>query len=164
MKKIIILSGLVLLMAFAASAQSVTTFILVRHAEKANDGSKDPMLTEQGIARANSLFALLSKTKVDAVYSTHTQRTENTVTPLANAKGLKIINYNPSKNDYLDQLLQQHKGGTVVICGHSNTIPGAANYLLGNSDLKNFDDSDYGNILIVTLSEIGKGKLVWLNY
>jgi Fructose-2,6-bisphosphatase len=164
MKKILLLVVVTFFLAIGASAQSLTTFILVRHAEKANDGSKDPVLTELGTGRAMALSKLLNETKVDAVYSTKTQRTEGTVTPLANAKGLKIVNYNPSKNDYLDQLLQQHKGGTVVICGHSNTIPGAANYLLGNSDLKNFDDADYDNILVVTVSEIGKGKLVWMNY
>jgi hypothetical protein len=39
--------------------------------------------------------------------------------------------------------------GTVVICGHSNTIPALANILIGKEQYKTFDDSDYGNLLII---------------
>lgn len=147
-----------------AEAQSLTTFILVRHAEKVNDGSKNPALTDVGVKRAQSLAHFLKKTKIDAIYSTHFLRTESTVAPLAESKGLSIQNYDPAKMDFVDQLLVQHAGGTVVICGHSNTTPALANYLLGNSDLTNFEDQDYDNLLVVTLSEKGKGKLVWMSY
>jgi broad specificity phosphatase PhoE len=146
-----------------AAQQNLTTIILVRHAEKASEG-KDPALTPEGMGRAASLSRLLSSTNVTAIYSTKYVRTQSTVQSLAHAKGLTIENYDPSKFDYLDEILKKHAGGVVVICGHSNTVPGAANYLLGNNELKNFEDSDYENLLVVTLSEKGKGKLLWMKY
>lgn len=152
-----------LMLSSASAQQKLTTFILVRHAEKAAEG-KDPGLTPEGLGRAASLSRMLSNTKVTAIYSTKYARTESTVQPLANSKGLKIENYDPSRFTYLDDIVAQHAGGTIVISGHSNTIPGAANYLLGTNELKNFDDADYENILIVTISEKGKGKLLWMNY
>lgn len=163
MRRLIFVFSLWMVVA-GAQAQTFTTFILVRHAEKVNDGSKDPALTEAGKSRALSLAQLLRETKVDVIYSTPYVRTQSTVMPLANAKGLTVQHYDPSKMDFIDAILQQHAGGTVVICGHSNTTPGVANYLLGKAELKNYDDQDYDNILMVTVTEKGKGKLVWLNY
>ena len=85
---------------------------------------------------------LLEQQKIDAIYSTNFNRTRNTVKPLADAKGVSIQIYGQEPD--LSRLT-----GTVVICGHSNTIPALANKLLGKEQFKNFEDSDYGNILII---------------
>lgn len=153
-----------LLIFFCASAYAqgdVTTFILVRHAEKGTDDPKDPALSPAGESRAQGLVKLFEKQKVDAVYSTNFKRTKNTITPLAEAKGLTVQTYEALK---LDELITKHKGGTVLICGHSNTVPGLANTLLGNKQFANYDDTDYGNILIVAVTEIGKGNVTHLRY
>ena len=164
MKKII----LFFLLAFSIAAysqQTITTFILTRHAEKGDDGTKDPELTQAGNDRAQALTKLLKETKVDAIYSTNYKRTQHTVTPLAHAKGLTVIGYEPLKTDEIDQILLKHLGGTIVICGHSNTIPWVANYLMGKEDYKTFDDNDYDNLMIVTVVEKGKTvKVTWLSY
>jgi hypothetical protein len=53
----------------------------------------------------------------------------------------------------------------LIICGHSNTVPALANYLIGKDSYKAFEDSDYGNIIIVSVVERGKNaNVVWLNY
>jgi len=145
-------------------AQQITTFILVRHAEKVADASKDPELTEAGQQRALRLATHLNKTGVDAIYSTPYKRTMNTVAPLAKAKGMEVRNYDPMKPGPIDEMLKNFPGGTIVICGHSNTIPWTANYLTGKESFKNFEDSEYGNVLIVEIVEKGKGKVVWLEY
>jgi 2,3-bisphosphoglycerate-dependent phosphoglycerate mutase len=144
-------------------AQPVTTFILVRHAEKANDGTKDPALNEAGLIRAQALAKLMQATKVDAIYTTPYKRTRNTVTPLAAAKGFDVLEYN--KIEEMDVILKKYSGGTVIVCGHSNTVPAIANYLIGKDSYLAFDDSEYGNIIIVSLVEKGKNaNVVWLNY
>ncbi len=146
-----------------ACAQPVTTFILVRHAEKGNDGTKDPELSEAGLMRAQSLAKLMKATKVDAIYSTPYKRTRNTVNPLAKEKGIDVLEYN--KIEEMDALLKKYQGGTLVICGHSNTVPALANYLIGKDSYLAFEDSDYGNIFIISVVERGKNtNVVWLNY
>ena len=73
----------VLLIIFAAttfqlSAQNeVTTFILVRHAEKGKDDPRDPNLNEEGIKRAQALNTLLAQADVAALYSSPYKRTKS---------------------------------------------------------------------------------------
>jgi 2,3-bisphosphoglycerate-dependent phosphoglycerate mutase len=146
-------------------AQTTTTFILVRHAEKGDDGTKDPDLTEVGNARAQRLVSMLKKAQVDAIYSTAYKRTRNTVAPLAASKGISVTDYEAFKTEAIDGMLKKHQGGTVVIAGHSNNIPWIANYLTGKENYKDFTDTEYENLLIVTVIEKGKNtKVVWLSY
>jgi len=153
------------LLSFSIAEAQPTTFILVRHAEKGNDVTKDPDLTDAGSQRAQVLANMLKKTQVDAIYSTAYKRTRNTVTPLATAKGLIVLPYEAFKTDEIDQILKKHTGGTVVIAGHSNNIPWIGNYLTGKETYKDFADGDYDNVLIVTVVEKGRNaKVVWLSY
>ncbi len=163
MKKILVF--VLFLSASAIYAQETTTIILVRHAEKMSDGSKDPELSEAGKSRAMALTKLLKEVKVDAIYSTGFKRTQNTVAPLAVAKDISVITYDAMKAEQIDEILRKFPGGTVVICGHSNTTPAIANILTGKEkEYKDFDDTDYDNILIVNLTERGKSKVTWLTY
>jgi 2,3-bisphosphoglycerate-dependent phosphoglycerate mutase len=147
------------------SQSTVTTFVLVRHAEKGNDGTADPELSEAGKQRAESLIKFLKKTKVDAIYSTSYKRTRNTVAPLAQSKNLVVEMYNPSKPEEIDAMIQKYKGGTIILVGHSNTTPAVLNYLTGHKDeFAAFDDSDYSNLIIVSVIERGNAKVTWLNY
>jgi 2,3-bisphosphoglycerate-dependent phosphoglycerate mutase len=142
-----------------------TTFILVRHAEKATDDPKDPSLSEAGKARAEQLKNLLVKSGVTAIYSTNFKRTRDTGSPLATVLGLEIKMYGVQTAETLVQsLLRDHAGGTLLVVGHSNTTPHIANALLGLPVFTDFDDSDYGNLLIVTATRPGDGKLIHLRF
>lgn len=146
-------------------AQTVTTFILVRHAEKAAEGGSDPDLKPEGMKRADSFAALFTKASVDAVYSTNYKRTRNTIAPLANSKNLTVNTYSSMKAADLEVLLTKHTGGTIVIAGHSNTIPEIANALVGEKKFEQFTDADYGNILVISVTAVGKdAKVLWLRY
>jgi broad specificity phosphatase PhoE len=146
-------------------AQQVTTFILVRHAEKATEGGSDPELKPEGVKRAESFAALFAKASIDAVYSTNYKRTRNTITPLAQAKDLTVNTYSSMKAMDLENLLTKHAGGTIVIAGHSNTIPEIANALVGERKFEQFADDDYGNILIISVQQVGRdAKVLWLRY
>jgi len=163
MKKIIIV--LLLFVSTFSLAQETTIFILVRHAEKASDGTSDPALTVEGVARADKILSLFSKTEITSIYSTNYIRTKMTVAPLAEAKKAEIAIYDPgSLEKFADKLLNDNSGGTVIVSGHSNTTPTLANLLLGEEKFKQFEDSDYGNLLIITTSDSGKPKLLHLRY
>lgn len=148
-----------------SAQQKLTTFILLRHAEKVNDGSKNPMLTDEGKKRAEQLITFFKNTPIQAVYSTSFIRTRETVGPLARARALEIMEYEAFKTEAIDKILKDFAGETVLVCGHSNNIPWIANYLTGSERFKNFDDHEYGNVLIVTVAERGKAASVtWLSY
>jgi 2,3-bisphosphoglycerate-dependent phosphoglycerate mutase len=166
MKIIIVLFTLIFFAAPLCHAQKkITTFVLLRHAEKGNDDPKDPELKPEGMERAIRLTKMLAKTSVDAIYSTAFKRTRNTVAPLAAVKGLEVQTYEAHKTDEIENMLQKYAGGTIVICGHSNTIPRMANVLIGKEAFKDYDDSDYDNFLIISVVEKGKvAKVTWLSY
>lgn len=165
MKRLFLLILFVAVASIGFSQNPITTFIFVRHAEKMADGSKDPELSDAGKKRAEALAVLLAQTKLDAIYSTKFKRTEMTAAPLAKVLSLSIQNYDGGKLEEIDAMLQKYAGGTVLVVGHSNTTPGIINYLTGRSDYKNFDDSDYGNLVIVSVTEKGKQvKVTWLRY
>lgn len=161
----IFLSLLVLADVVSSSAQSkVTTYILLRHAEKADDGTKDPDLSDAGKQRAQHLVSVLKKAKVSAIYSTPFRRTRGTVTPLAKSKGVAIQDYDPAKLE--DVLIASKNSGepVVIICGHSNTTPALLNLLVGSNDYKSFDDGDYGKLIIVSIAEGAPPKIVWKTF
>ncbi len=166
MKKILLVCALLsaLLVGCTQAPQTITTFILVRHAEKADDGTKDPPLTADGTIRANELARVLSEAKIDAVYSTTYKRTQETVEPTAKAKNLSVLPYESMKGDEMDRIFNAHKGGTVLISGHSNTTPWVVNYFLGANTYPDFEDSDYDNILVLSIIDKGNAKVTWLNY
>ena len=161
--KRILLTFIVLILCLSGYSQ--TSFILVRHAEKAKDGTNNPPLNEQGISRAQSLATLLKNQEIAAVYSTPFKRTKETVAPLAEQRGLEAIEYHPHAKDvWLKSLLEKHPNETVVIVGHSNTIPGLANMLLGNEVFSQFDEQEYNNLLLISGKEYGKFSLIQLNF
>jgi 2,3-bisphosphoglycerate-dependent phosphoglycerate mutase len=148
-----------------AQTTAITTFILVRHAEKGNDGTDDPDLKPEGHERAGKFAALLKNTEVSAVYSTRYKRTKNTVAPLAKEKGLEVQVYESVNPEVIEAMIGRHAGGIVVIGGHSNTIPQIANLLTGKDSYKIFPDTDYGNILVIPVLARGKAaQLTWLSY
>jgi 2,3-bisphosphoglycerate-dependent phosphoglycerate mutase len=146
--------------------KSITTFILVRHAEKdLTQSTSDPDLSSEGRARAATLVNMLQQTEIHAVYTTDYKRTRQTVEPLALSKALAINVYDPRKNTDIDAMLQKHAGSTIVVSGHSNTIPMLANYLMGEEKYRPMEDGEYGNIIIVSVTGRGKqAKVVWLKY
>jgi broad specificity phosphatase PhoE len=148
----------------AAKQAETTTFILVRHAEKADDGTNDPPLNKVGEKRAKALANHLKETKITAIYSTDYKRTIQTVQQIADARGLTIKMYDPSEASTLKNMLAEERGGTVLISGHSNTTPVLVNQLIGAERYKQFDDSNYDNLFIVMADEVGKGTVVKLTF
>src|SRR4051812_25001190 len=82
----LMLASLLIASLLAADGGSVTTVIVVRHAEKAApspDMKGDPPLTDAGATRAKQLVATVESLKPSAVLSTDTTRTRATAAPVA---------------------------------------------------------------------------------
>ena len=156
MKHIIILVFALLFTApiFSQSKDNseTSTYYFIRHAEKdrSDKTNKDPHLIEKGKQRAEHWNAVFKNIKFDAVYSTNYNRTKETAQPTAIVNKVNLTLYHPNTN--VVSFLESTKGKTVLIVGHSNTIPQFVNSLLGKKKYDDIDDSNNGNLYIVTIS------------
>lgn len=160
-----ILLSAVPIYSIAQTGDSITTYILVRHAEKVDD-SADPELSEEGVERVIRLSKMLSEVSFDAVYSTPLIRTRETARPIAEENNLDITEYNHrTVDETVSRWKELHSGETILISGHSNTTPMFANALLGREHFAGwFDDSDYGNLLIITVTGSGESELIHIRF
>ncbi len=137
---VILLAGLF----YTKQSYADATYFLVRHAEKMQDGSNDPHLTEQGKFRAGNLALQLSSAQITKIYSTDYNRTTETVTPLSKLINIPVELYDPRKlNEFAEKLKSEQ--GNIVIVGHSNTTPTLV-YLLSQISVDDIDDSEYDNL------------------
>jgi 2,3-bisphosphoglycerate-dependent phosphoglycerate mutase len=154
-------------MEFVLNEDSISKiYYLVRHAEKDTSIKIEPPLTKEGLARATKIADIMRGTRVDAIYSTITMRTMFTVDSLADIKSMKIL---PYENKTIKDLLETVKSSTdynrIFIVGHSNTIPSITNTLAGRDIfIKTFDESDYGNFVIVVEKKSGITDVYTLRY
>lgn len=141
-----------LLSAFISQAQT-TTIVLVRHAEKETTTmSGDPVLSAAGTQRAQQLVQALSEFTINQLYSTNFIRTRATLEPLAAKTNLAISLYDPRAQEAFAATLKEMKGKTIVVSGHSNTIPRLVNLLIdAPGKYPDLDDSVYDKIYIVRI-------------
>ncbi len=142
------------------TATTTTTFVLVRHAEKVADGSKDPALTPAGLARADALAARLADVPLAAVYSTAYRRTQQTAAPTAREHALAVTTYDVKESaaELTSRLRREHAGSTVLVVGHSNTIPGIAAALC-SCTVAGMSETEYDRLTTVRISADGKATL-----
>lgn len=148
------------LFSLSLAAQSgTTTIILVRHAEKETVVSgdemmkADPPLSREGKARAMRLIEALKDFKPTGIYATNFKRTMNTVMPLADVNQLAVQSYDPRNQQPFAEKLKAAAGQTIVVAGHSNTIPRLVNLLLGEEKYADLADSVYNKIFIVRITD-----------
>jgi len=145
----------------AAPKAAPTRLILVRNAEKVDD-SQDAALSERGQARAAELARVLADAEVDAIYSTDFQRTRDTVAPLAEARHLEVRLYDPARAAAIaPEIVARHAGQTVLVVGHSPSVPAMVDALLGEERLAKLQRYDQ---LFVVVADGEGAELVVLRY
>jgi phosphohistidine phosphatase SixA len=136
-----------------AAHEPSTAVYLVRHAERADDGTPDPPLSEAGRRRAEQLVHVLADAKLTAVYSTDFQRTRQTAQPLAAALGLEVTSYDPAQLDAFAAQLAQ-ASGPVLVVGHSNTTPDLVT-LLGGDPISPIPEDEFDRLYVVFVGGTG---------
>ncbi len=144
-----------------SSASPPTLVFVVRHAEKADDGTPDPPLLPAGVERADCLAQVLRDVEVTHLFATDLQRTSLTVQPLATASGLTVEELPASDIELLAETLRALPAGSVaVVAGHSNSIPSLTQQLgaplAGLDDKGNIPDTEYDRLIALVLSEGGR--------
>jgi broad specificity phosphatase PhoE len=144
--------------------QKITTVFLVRHAEKSATPADDPVLSSQGVARAELLARMFENTGLKAVYTSQYARTRLTAEPLE--KRLKIpvqAIHADATNKLVESILSKHAGEAVLVVGHSNTLPEIVQ-AFGASKIQEIDDHDYDNLYVITVFGNGTAELLRMKF
>lgn len=161
--RLVALSMLVLLAACATARSDVApgaTFVLIRHAEKGDDDARDPSLSQAGRKRVERLVSRLRDTRLTAVYASNFRRTQQTAAPIAAAHGLTVTTYDPARPAaaFAAALRSVHPSGTVLVVGHSNTIPALAQALC-RCDIGPTAESEYGRRITIEVLPDGRATV-----
>ena len=140
-----------------------TIVLLVRHAEKAAQPAQDPPLTDAGAARAMALLGVAREAGVTAIITTQYERTKRTAEPTANALHVtpEIVPAGPVPQHAkaVAERVLTHAGGTVLVVGHSNTIPAIVG-ALGAPRPRDLCDSEYDQLFVVVIGDTGPPRLI----
>ncbi|MDQ2664740.1 MAG: histidine phosphatase family protein [Gemmatimonadota bacterium] len=148
-----------------AAPAAATTIIIVRHAEKAAAPAADPPLTPLGVARAETLRQLVRDAGVRAVISTQFVRTRTTGAPAAAALGItpEVLDARLTPGATRDSILARHRGQTVLLVGHSNTLPALVE-AFGVPRPADICDAGYDNVFVVTVPSSGSASVLHLHF
>ena len=123
-------------------------YYLVRHAEKTKE-KDDPGLTDAGRKRVQDLAARLADVPLTKIYSSDYMRTRDTAAPIAKAKGLEIVIYDPNKlEEFAASILAET--GHILVVGHSNTTPPLSAFLGGEAGTPIVEATEYNRLYVLT--------------
>ena len=136
---------------FASDTNDSYTIYLLRHAEKVQDGSRDPELTVIGRQRSTALADWFIDKDIEVIWSSDYKRTRDTATPILAKLKLELALYDPS--DLPDLIIKlvtlQHN---AMVIGHSNTTPQLAR-LLCDCEIEDMDDSEHDRLIVISVQD-----------
>lgn len=166
----IALLSLLLCLALSQSAMAAdTVVVLVRHAEKATDHPRDPSLSAAGVLRARTLAEALAQLRIQAIYITAYQRTALTAAPLASRVGIEPVvlaagvDIDAEAQALAARVRGEHRGQSVLVVGHSNTVPALVRALSGHTPSAIAED-EYDRLTVVILSDDSEVRVLQTRY
>jgi broad specificity phosphatase PhoE len=150
----ILLLAALLATALPSAAQTV---VLVRHAEKADDGTNDPPLTAYGSARAEAIAGILSPSGLTAAVTSPRRRTVDTAAPSVKKYGADaiVVGFDGGLEGHLQATVERIHGfgpeDVLLVVGHSNTIPALIG-ALGGPEMPNLNESEYDLLFFLSLN------------
>jgi broad specificity phosphatase PhoE len=154
----------VLAMLLAAAVSSpAATIIVVRHAERNAGMTADVLLSPRGEERAKQLAVVLKDANLRAIFTTEVRRTQQTAEPTAAEFHLHPTVIAAKDVDALVSRLQALPDDeTVLVVGHSNTVPLVVEKLGGSTPP--LADTEYDRMVVVVTKGKGKPAVVTLRY
>ena len=143
-----------------------TTVMLVRHAEKGSAPPGDPYLTSAGEARAAKLVHVVGSSGIKAIFVSNTNRSRRTAQDLADSLNIVPTEMSASAVDEMSgRILNDFRGQTVLVIGHTNTIPDIVEKL-GGGNMPDINEAVYDNLFIVSVCRCYRGvtKVINLKY
>lgn len=154
--------------ASAQNAKGETVVYLIRNGEKASDAVQDPSLSDAGKARAAALSVAMKNSPLTAIFVTQFKRTAEMAGPAATANKITPTVVAVEKNlaDYAALVakgVMEHKGKSVLVIGHTNTVaPVIA--ALGGPKLPDICDSAYSILFTLRIPATGTPTLTRATY
>ena len=150
------------------SAATTTVVVLSRHAEKELSSIQDPPLSAEGEQRAERLAQMFGRGKgvghIDAIYVSDARRAQQTAAPLAERLGKQVIVVPAADTKGLaSRIMHEHEGGSVLIIGHSNTVPELI-HELGDIDVPPIADEEYDTLYVLSIPSFGHASLLRMEY
>lgn len=163
--------------AAASEAAGATTVYLVRHAEKAPGGGDVPLAEPEGARRARDLATALADAGVSVVIVSDFRRTYDTAAPLAAELGIaadEILRITDPAA-IAGEIRERWAGGTVLVAGHSNTVPQLIELLGGPPLCPDYfepdpsqgcliPDAEYDHLFVLRLPDTGPPTLLRARY
>jgi phosphohistidine phosphatase SixA len=102
---------------------------------------------------------------ITAVYVSDTLRAKETAEPITSSLDLVAVTY-PGREvaALIDQVLKNAAGQTVLVVGHSNTVPEMISLLTRGRESVVLDDAEYDAMFIVTIDHRNESALLRLRY
>lgn len=142
----------------AAAQQDAAVVYLVRHAERAEDGTRDPVISLPGWDRARLLAETLRDARLTHIHTTDYRRTRMTGRPTADATGLTMQTYDPRDLAAFARRLRSTPGRHLVL-GHSDTTPALVEALGGDPGTP-IEEMEYDRLYVVTLTGDGASTVL----
>ena len=149
MKHLALILSIPLLLLPDANAAAVV--FVVRHAEKASTGGKDPDLSTEGQKRADALAHILKDSQITSVFVTEFKRTQETAAPTAKAAHVSPTVVPANDIGALVEKLRALNGNALVV-GHGNTIPDLLR-AIGIATPVSIPEDDYTEIFAVSVGD-----------
>lgn len=148
--------------AIPAQAQEEPVVVyLVRHAERADDGTDDPPISDAGWERSRLLATMLADAGITRIHTTDYRRTRSTGVPTAEVTGLAPWLYDAGNLSGFAEQLRRTPGRHLVL-GHSNTMPQLVE-ALGGDPGGPIEEMEYDRLYVVTLQG-GRASTVLLRF
>jgi phosphohistidine phosphatase SixA len=127
-----------------------TTLLVLRHADRV---PTQDALSAAGQARAQELVRVAQKAGIRGIYHSDTDRSRQTAQPIANALGITPVEIPATDVTALvNHIFANHRGETVLVVGHSNTVPQIIT-AVGGPVLPDIPDNEFDNLFVVPVCQ-----------
>jgi len=140
---------LVVLVGLFIISCSSSRIYVVRHAEKL-DNTPYSLLSTTGHERAARLRDLLMNRKIDMIFVTAFQRTQETAQPLATALNKKLNIYRNNAVDSIAEVIKSLPGKNILLVGHSGNIPAIIEKITGKK-VEAIKEDEYGKLYTIKI-------------
>ena len=138
---------LLLMSVLLLSCSSAHYCYIVRHADKL-DKTPYSVLSPAGHTRAGVLRDKLMNKKIDLIFATTFQRTQETAQPLAQSLNKTLLIYRNNAEDSIANVVKANRSKNMLLVGHSGNIPSIIEKITGKK-ISPIGEDQYDNLYVI---------------